>query len=348
LSPEGATVWFDGSPIGETPLDRFGIPAGRYELRVEREYFRPVSRAVTIVADDSTEFSAELEVDPEHPEVAAMIVSPERAALNAGLGTLLQGVGSLATFLSRSYPLGQTGPLGILDFYPRAGLFHAGHLTAGGSMGTGIFSAVNAAGLAASLVGQSVLWAQRDEIRYVNSAAFFWQVALPIVSAGGTLVADVALAAASARRQNERRLSRLTEEGVTTRRMIRAPRRITLEAGGASLARAGYSVEVLRHVVYADLLGGAAVTSAEPFEVGPSVLARVTLYPFGRSTGAVRLFLGPVFVADYNFSEIGTSLGYEMGTRFLIGPIDLFLASRSLFNLGRPFSGNYLTAGLAL
>lgn len=63
-TPAGARVLINGTPIGSTPLQIVGVPAGSHVLRLEAEGRRASASAIQVVADRLTRVTRELEPSP--------------------------------------------------------------------------------------------------------------------------------------------------------------------------------------------------------------------------------------------------------------------------------------------
>lgn len=63
-TPEGALVLINGTPLGSTPLQIEGVPAGSHVLRLEADGRRASASAIQVVAGRITRVSRELEPSP--------------------------------------------------------------------------------------------------------------------------------------------------------------------------------------------------------------------------------------------------------------------------------------------
>ena len=60
-NPNGASVYLDNLPIGQTPIRRDTVSSGRYAVRVEKELYSPLETTVTIQDNLETEIDTPLE-----------------------------------------------------------------------------------------------------------------------------------------------------------------------------------------------------------------------------------------------------------------------------------------------
>ena len=52
----GARVWADGAAVGETPVGRLELEAGRHEIRLTTERYKPATRTVDIEGMGNQQF----------------------------------------------------------------------------------------------------------------------------------------------------------------------------------------------------------------------------------------------------------------------------------------------------
>jgi hypothetical protein len=344
--PSGADVRFAGEVIGVTPLERFGVPVGRYEVVLERDLFRPLTRVVTVPADAEARLDAALEIDPGSARLQDVLLPAGRTTAIAGLSTALGVVGLFA--VSVVTPVVEPREIGFwIDLAATASLVRVGHLMAGDDLAALIITGANILGLAAGslYVYPPEAWTPTsDSVDLLSNITSVGALVL----LGGSALFDIAFTASAVERANARVLDRVARTGSVPSADPRRPRNLTSELGGASLARIGYRVPIVPQVFGVTALAGAGLISDSPPAVAPSLALRLDVYPFGRLTGVLRPYFGPIAVADTNFETVGVSVGYEFGWRLLTPILDVYAGSRRLFSLIDALAGRYWFVGIAL
>jgi len=80
-TPPGASVYLQDRLIGRTPLESSDVPAGRHNLRLERDKYKPVTIQATIRGNDITSLDIDLEPKPGYLDVKSL---PTGAAVYVG------------------------------------------------------------------------------------------------------------------------------------------------------------------------------------------------------------------------------------------------------------------------
>lgn len=70
-SPSGATITLNGSPIGSTPVERSGVPAGLHTVQVSRPGYQSETRQVSVIAGQTTTVSVTLTPIPTNQAPSA-------------------------------------------------------------------------------------------------------------------------------------------------------------------------------------------------------------------------------------------------------------------------------------
>ncbi|MFP4485043.1 MAG: PEGA domain-containing protein, partial [Spirochaetaceae bacterium] len=300
--PDGAEVLLDDRVIGTTPLNRFGVPEGRYELVVRRQWFIPVTQVVDVTANQDNAVTTDLEVDPDHPEVAEHLVNPGGASIAAlGMTALQAGLGALSPFAFRWPGDGRLTSVGMmnaltmnLQLVIKAGLLRPGHAIAAPSRERRIVNATSVALSSAFLAAQVAYeyWRENPPDEYEREKPI-WDAVYngAIVAALGVAALelyDIAFVPAAGRRRNAATLAEIDRTGSLPEEMRREPGGIAVEVGGGGVARAGYTFGIIRHYLYGHASAGVALTGVEPLTVGPNLLLRLDVYPMGARSGAFR------------------------------------------------------------
>ncbi|MFW5786371.1 MAG: PEGA domain-containing protein [bacterium] len=349
-APEGADVLLDDRVIGTTPLNRFGVPEGRYELVVRRPWFRPVTRVVDVTADQESAVTVDMEVDPDHPEVAEHLVNPGMAGI-AGLGmTALQaGVSGLSPFMTAGGFPGDAAPI---DAFIKAGLVRPSHLIAAPEREAAIVSGLSfglSAVTASTMVYQDYL---RHNVEEYHKTIEYRIANITSVVGGlgvfGLELYDLAFAPSAARRRNAATLGQIRETGSLPAPDNREPSGITVELGGNAPARVGYTFRMVRYFLYGHASLGATLTGVEPVKVGPALMARAEWYPLGHLSGATRPYLAPTLLAESDLETLGVSAGYDFGVKWLTSLGNYSLGSRALWGLTRGVEGLSFYAGVQM
>ena len=349
-APDGAEVLLDDRVIGTTPLNRFGVPEGRYELVVRRPWFRPVTRVVDVTADQESAVTVDMEVDPDHPEVAEHLVNPGMAGI-AGLGmTALQAaVSGLNPFMTAG---GFPGSVAPVDAFVKIGIVRPSHLIAAPERESAIVSGLSfglSAVTASTMLYQDYLRNNVEEyhttIEY-RIADITWIVgALGVV---GLELYDLAFAPSAARRRNADTIEQIRQSGSLPRSEQREPSGLTMELGGSALTRIGYTFPLVRHFLYGHASLGAAVTGIGPVKAGPTLMIRTEWYPLGHLAGVTRPYLAPSLVVESDLETFGMSAGYDFGVKWLTSLGNFSLGSRALWGLRRRIEGVSFYAGVQL
>ncbi len=349
-APDGAEVLLDDRVIGTTPLNRFGVPEGRYELVVRRSWFRPVTRVVDVTADQESAVTIDMEVDPDHPEVAEHLVNPGMAGI-AGLGmTALQAaVIGLNPFMTAG---GFPGSVAPVDAFVKIGIVRPSHLIAAPERESAIVSGLSfglSAVTASTMLYQDYLRNNVEEyhttIEY-RIADITWIVgALGVV---GLELYDLAFAPSAARRRNADTIEQIRQSGSLPRSEQREPSGLTMELGGSALTRIGYTFPLVRHFLYGHASLGAAATGIGPVKIGPTLMIRTEWYPLGHLAGVTRPYLAPSLVVESDLETFGMSVGYDFGVKWLTSLGNFSLGSRALWGLRRRIAGVSFYAGVQL
>jgi len=345
--PPGAEVLLDDRTIGTTPLNRFGVPEGRYELVVRRPYFRPVTRVVDVAADRANEISVDLEVDPDHPDVAAVLVDPGRSTI-MGLGmTVLQaaaGASTPAALLGR----GTAHPMLNADVFLKAGIVRPTHWLSATSTEAAVVTAAGVVMSSVFVVGQMMTPVIEAQTNQTAARTGYIMTMVGGFGAIGVQLYDLSFGPGAARRRNAATIEEIDATGRIAERTLYDAAGFSVEAGGAALVRLGYSYGFLEPYLYAHGSLGATLTGWEPFAVGGSVLLRVEGYPFSTQTGNARPYLGPVATLDVSGHGWGMSAGYDFGLVVMTRFGRIFAGSRSLWGLRSGGSSLSFYAGVGL
>lgn len=326
--PSGAAVILDGEEIGTTPLEAFGVPAGRYELRISHPLFRVDTRAVEVSPNQRSAVDVELEVNQEHPEVSRALVSPATAGI-ASASSVAMKAGYLA--------FAGTGPreeryfdsildgdrlLPILDM-TAIGAIQGGSLVAHESRGQFWTSAAGA--LSFALPGMTSIVARlaeppEDTAVLVNNITITALLALNTA----TTIYDAAFTPAVAQGRNDALLATVRETGAVPPVRTAEQRRVLLEIGAGSAIRAAYVQEIfgpfarLEAGLGADAYGVGIIrpqTEEEP-EFLPTATGSLRLgtRPFARYIPGVHPEFSIIGQAETDFSAWGFSLGGGIGS----------------------------------
>lgn len=324
-SPAGAEIFLNDRPVGTTPLERVGVPTGRYEIEVRRPWFRTVSRVLDVEEDAEAVIDIDLEVDQAHPEVAELLVDPVAASLWGSGMTALQLGAVLGSPDLRNFSL--SGYRG-LDWLLKAALIRPAHWIAATPQEKLIVSGASVGLALLGAAGEAII-RNRSNDPFASSE---FQVAA-ILSMPAAAIYDLGFAPSAGRRRNARTLRRIEETGTLPSRDYRSPQGWSVELGGAGIVRGGYTLEVLDPYIFAGGLIGVALSDLDPAGVAMSALLRLDAYPLGSLTGAVRPVVAPVFTLETDFRGWGVSAGYDFGVTWLLERADLSVGSRALWGI---------------
>lgn len=316
--PGDALVLLDSEPLGRTPLDFYGVPAGRYELELRRELFRGVVQVVEVEPRKTTEVVVDLEVDEEHPEVAAALVTPSRVTWAAIGGAAFRSAALLGTMPPTIDDYGVY--LGsMLDMLVLGGMALPGHVYGRNDRENLVTSGIAAAGAAA---GAALTWIFNYDYGIAGYGMFLMALNLY----------DLLGAAGAAERQNQRVLADVDARGALPP-STPASRRVTVEAGGGPVLSVGYRIPVVRDHLFAHPSCGLLLVPLEPIAFGASAGLSIEYVPLGRSSGSVRPFAAARAQGDYLLQQLGVSAGYEYGVALVLQTVDVTAFSRTLFAL---------------
>ena len=76
VSPFGATVFVDGRPVGEAPVEPFEVAVGRHEVRAAADGYLAVSRTVEVKGAERTLVAIELFTEPPAPALTDTPAEP--------------------------------------------------------------------------------------------------------------------------------------------------------------------------------------------------------------------------------------------------------------------------------
>jgi hypothetical protein len=219
------------------------------------------------------------------------------------------------------------------DVFLKAGFVRPTHWLAATSTETAIVTATGVAMSSLFVVGQVMAVSIDEQTNPTAKQAgdVMWMVGG--LGAVAVQLYDLSFGPGAARRRNAATLEEIDATGRIPERTLYDAAGFSVEAGGAALARLGYSFGILAPYLYAHGSLGATLTGWEPFGVGGSVLLRVEGYPFGTQTGNVRPYLGPVLSVDVGAQGWGMNAGYDFGIAAIAGFGRLFAGSRSLWGL---------------
>lgn len=344
-TPPGAEVLLDERVIGTTPLDRLGVVEGRYELLLRRPLFRPVVRVVDVPADETYELSVDLEVHETAPEIAELLVDPGAASIwSLGMTAVQVGAGLVnpSFFGGR----GLRGAAGA-DFVLKTAVLRPGHWYGGRTREAAILSGVTT--LSAGLLGwggQRVEHIAEPGSALQRAAGSGQYVGVSLTTIGALY--DLAVAPGAARRRNAALIAEIDRSGALPSRELREPGGFSLEAGGASIFRGGYTFRLLRHYLYGHASVGAVLRGVSPYLVAPGLLVRLDVFPMGPRTGHVRPYVGPALALDWDFSTIGLAAGYDYGFALLLRRLSVTIGSRGLWGLRSGLPGTYFFLGVQI
>lgn len=319
--PAGAAVLLDNELLGQTPLDIYGVPVGRYELVVERDLFRPVTQVIDVQARQTSQALIDLEVDENHPDVAAAMVTPSRATWAAGTGILVRAGITLVpvAFFGRADGLFEAGS--FLDWMVLTAVALPGHLYSGNLSETALTSAIGAAAILTAMVLPQI---SGGMLRSAELIAFLVPGLLNIY--------DLVGAPGAARRENARVLAHIKTAGsLPGPRAV--SRRVVLEVGGGPVLSAGYRLPVVRGYFFLRPSVGLLLAATEAPSFGASGAVAAELVPLGRQTGTIRPSISVLGQVEYLLSHLAYAVGYEYGLSLVLSTIDITATSRTTFGL---------------
>jgi hypothetical protein len=347
-SPPGARVLLDQQLLGLTPLELYGVPVGRYELRLERELFSGVTQLAEIRANEVTEAAYTLDVDINDPAVKGAFVTPWMSSVVAVGGLVLEGIyvystagfdtGYMNGFSSSLFGYGSPAVVSLLDLGLAASL-RFGHFAAGDTTTGATIALIDMGAVAVSkLLGfwNSQLVQQEGQNTTPSALRSFLNTASPIVFVAAIILSslyDVALAPLAATKTNERVLETIKSSGSLPLPPSYPQRSLFIEAGAGALASVGYRFGLIRDYLYVDALAAASLTSLSPMQIGPSISARISGYPFGSATGPLRLYVSVGASAETDFISIGLSISPAVGYDLKLPWFDIYSVSSLAFGL---------------
>jgi hypothetical protein len=344
--PSGARVLLDRKLLGVTPLELFGVPVGRYELRLERELFRGITQLADIRANEATETAQTLEVDQAYPKVKAALITPWVSSMISAGTLLLQSgyIGGVAAVDTSYFNGAFNAVVPALDIGISESMRGFGHFSTG-DYNTGLILTLVTAGTWVASLGlnywynalnQQALAAQSTGSYQPTPLISFLSgayIGLPIASMSLAVLYDIAFVPLSATRMNEKILETIRRTGSLPVPPTYLERRWEIEAGAGAMARVGYRLPLIKDWLYAEALGAVSLTSLYPMEIGPALTARLSGYPFGSMTGAVRPFITLGLTADTDFSSFGLAIDAALGYDLRLPWLDMYSLSQLTWGL---------------
>lgn len=364
--PSLATVFLDTKIVGTTPLNLYGVAAGKYTLRIERPLFKTQSRVVTVSADELTTSTERLEVDNADPRVANALRAPGATSFVSGSWTLTQGSFMLADLLlaNGNYLAWSTGgasaALGELGWIPDGFGYlinvlgvHAGVLSTGDfALAVPLYLAESALAtvITADRIALSVWAPYRPGSTPPSSTTFADTIRSVIptvgyIGMGVSMLADIALSPLATQTANRHILDTIAATGAIPRPSALHEHRIVFQTGGGTLAAAGWNFPVIRDYLSVEALAGASALSFNPLVPVVSASARAVYSPYGVTTGSVR----PIAVAsagiETSFRTVGGFAGFGVGSEVLFRGFDLFSLSELRYDVDQRIWSGVVTFG---
>jgi hypothetical protein len=317
-TPPGATVRLDGTEIGTTPLEMFGVETGRYELELDKPLFRRAVAAVDVQSNRSTELSEPLQVDAGHPEIAPRLIRPAAPSIaglvSAGIKGAYLGwtMGSGNSWHYNSFR--QAAPLlSVLDFAAMSAI-HAGTLVAGDAPASMIVSLANAALLAGPAVAASL---SSELLGYDLTGQPWYSTFAAGAAIGGSIafaLYDIAFTPSVAQRTNGALLSDVQASGSVPPPPEVSPRRVLVGAGAGALGRISYVQELFRGYGRAELGVGASLAPGDSFRALPVGTLRLAARPFAGRVPGAQPELSAILQGETDFDTYGVAFGGAIGT----------------------------------
>lgn len=336
-TPPGATVRLDGTEIGTTPLEMFGVETGRYELELHKPLFRRAVAAVDVQSNRSTELSEPLQVDAGHPEVAARLIRPAAPSI-AGLVS----AGIKGAYLGWTFGSGNAwhynsfraaAPLlSVLDLAAISAI-HAGTLVANDAPASMIVSLSNAALLAGPAVAASL---SSELLGYDLSGQPWYSTLAAGVAIGGSLafaLYDIAFNPSAAQRTNAALLSEVQASGSVPAPPDVSRRRVLVDIGAGALGRISYVQELFHGYGRAELGLGASLAPGDSLPALPVGTLRIAARPFAGSVPGAQPELSAILQGDSDFDTYGVAIGAAIGTVWSFRRFEVLWRSNYLFGL---------------
>lgn len=349
-TPAGATVYLDTKVLGTTPLSLFGVPTGKYTLRLERKYFLTTSQVVDINSGQTAEATVKLDLNQNDPALKAHLVSSGTASVDSLIWTGVQAVFVGAPFLvgyysgAAQYLVGAVGAgynsppaiPAILSYGTDAIFLRVGQRYAHDRLGVSILDIGGAAATAffiADRVALSLIPAPTSTGTTSSSTTNLYntldamQWTIPAVFGVLSIFYDLVFSPQAAVKYNQSLLDTVARTGELPKVEPMKRHSIIVEAGGGSIVRGGYRVVLIPNYLFASATAGIAAMSYQPFRPAADVEGRLVVSPFGATTGSLRPVIFASVGGETNITQWSATVGGGIGADILLRHFDLFTRS---------------------
>ncbi len=336
--PPGASVYLDDRLLGTTPLERLGVPAGRYELRLEAPGFRTQVAAIDVEPDRPASLVADLDVNPDDPRVAALLTPPVQGSV-AGISSLLLKATMFSIHLGTSMTTHLTmmvygSLLYAVDLAVLASSMPA-HALARAPVRTTVLAGTSTLGVAGMIVAGRL-----SQDAEVEAALPDWLPrldTLAMLSAGlligGAHLYDMLGGPGAVEQRNRSVLESIEATGEIPEQEAIEPRRFAVEALGGSIARGLYLIPLREHRARAEVGAGVQVERFDPLGVGAHVLGRAVMRPWTAPRAVPNLEGHVEAVVETDFAGVGAGVGFGVGTWFRFRSFELFWRHTTRYSL---------------
>lgn len=334
--PLGAEISLNDKTAGFSPLILYGLGEGLYNLTATAEYYQPLNQVITIEPNVDNSFRFDLQIDPEHPRVAAGLKNPGAVQAWSSILSVVQ-VGYMMgykMFVAPGY-LENISMIDLIFMVPKIG-----HLLAGDYVIGTILTLI-------SLVG----WMDFAGIYYPDQVKDFRSSDASVsrqfvlgIAGLGSIFYDLIGSVFAARRWNEDYLARLQETGFIDKIVINEkPFGFVIQTGNGGFGWVGISWNGLDGWVTLEPLLGVSLDRAEVSDrLLLSLKGKVLINLLPQVFDVTGVYGGLSVLGASDFSSIETGIGGILGLRvklpwftfFLEGETPITSIDRSSLGMG--------------
>lgn len=345
----GVQVTLDGNALGVTPLERVGIPEGRYQLVLSAPGFRDQVVLAEIVPGGVESLDLRMEADLSAPGVREHQTSSSAASFAALAGIGMKMATIFATWNLYGDPIFFDSPTyfagSLVSTLPALGLAVAGDRRGSWIAGS-TYAASHAFSIALIRIGQLEL--DRPLVGTLSGMLYSVGMVLETVLLFGASVAEIVTAPGRAEETNARLLEQIESTGTLPEKVSLRRRFLSAEAGGGSIGRVLYHQPLVADWLVVEAGGGATLVAIDPVRAAPQVVGRVLVRPFGVPYGALNVEFLAEAVAETNLSSIGFTVAAGTGPVLQLRSLDIYLQTTARYGLTSGSFRSAMSVGMRL
>ncbi len=362
--PDGAKVYLDNRAIGTTPLHRYGVPAGLYQLSFRRVYFKPSAQAIEIEAGRQTNARVKLDVNTKDPVVKALLLRPILPTSVGLTWTAAQIAYWMTTFSWVNHPASDPNRLylsegflfeppfnlpSILDFAANISYTRFALRAAGDEKAANLIQLIGLGTVGLGLASNftQVILSNNGMDSYngpIGSTFAFVQAAVVI----GSVLYDLSAAPAAVKRTNDALIEEIQRTGKLPMPKVYRHHHIIVEVNSDLSLRGGVALSLWKRFLSLEIVAGPGMTSFASPALSGDALLRVAGTPFGDSTGALRPVVNAAAGIHVGSAKLSYCLGAGLGLDLLAGALDFFSRSDILYDTGSKTVSPSISFGVRL